>query len=265
MSTEIDRPYALDDGAAAAFARDGFVKLTSVFPEDALEAVAPAITREVDARRPNTPIEERTTYQRAFVQVTNLWRLSPEIERFVMGRRLGRIACEILGTESVRLYHDQALYKEPGGGHTPWHADQYYWPLASPKVCTAWIPLQETPLDMGPIAFSVGSHQVAFGRDLPISDESEERLRAALRGRPVFEEPFALGDVTFHRGWTFHRARGNETQSPRRVMTIIYMDGAMRLKWPENENQRIDREAWCPGTEVGEVIDTPLNPIVYRR
>jgi len=46
-------------------------------------------------------------------------------------------------------------------------------------------------------------------------------------------------------------------------MTIIYMDSAMKLKRPENENQVNDWHRWCPGAEAGEVIDSPINPIVY--
>ncbi|MBV8689372.1 MAG: phytanoyl-CoA dioxygenase family protein [Candidatus Eremiobacteraeota bacterium] len=51
----------------------------------------------------------------------------------------------------MRLYHDQALIKEPGAGYTPWHADQFYWPLDSAKTITAWVPLRAVPLEMGPI------------------------------------------------------------------------------------------------------------------
>jgi hypothetical protein len=46
-------------------------------------------------------------------------------------------------------------------------------------------------------------------------------------------------------------------------MTIIYMDGNMRLKEPENAIQRLDQEIWCPGAQVGEIMDTPLNPVLY--
>jgi len=31
-----------------------------------------------------------------------------------------------MGVQGVRLYHDQALIKEPGGKPTPWHQDYYY-------------------------------------------------------------------------------------------------------------------------------------------
>ena len=38
----------------------------------------------------------------------------------------------------------------------------------------------------------------------------------------------------------------------------------MQLKEPENENRPADLNIWCPGVEVGEVIDTPLNPVLYQ-
>jgi hypothetical protein len=49
----------------------------------------------------------------------------------------------------------------------------------------------------------------------------------------------------------------------RGVMTMIYMDKNMPLKAPENENQVADWETWCPGAAIGEVIHTPLNPVLY--
>ena len=71
----------------------------------------------------------------------------------------------------------------------------------------------------------------------------------------MVEEPFALGDVSFHSGWTFHRAGPNRTGRTREVMTVIYMDADMRLAAPRNRNQEIDRETWCPGAAWGEDRD----------
>lgn len=81
--------------------------------------------------------------------MTNLWRSSEIAREFVFDKRLASLAAQLLGVEHVRLYHDQALYKESGGGITPWHADQFYWPLSTDKTITAWVPLQETPLERG--------------------------------------------------------------------------------------------------------------------
>jgi hypothetical protein len=73
-------------------------------------------------------------------------------------------------------------------------------------------------------------------------------------------EAFDVGEVSFHSGWIFHRAGANQTKDTRKVMTIIYMDSKMRLKEPENEGQINDWKTWCPGVEVGEVIQSHLNP-----
>ena len=77
-------------------------------------------------------------------------------------------------------------------------------------------------------------------------------------------EPFEIGEVSFHRGWLFHRAGANNTDKMRGVMTMIYMDKDMVLKQPENKNQIVDWETWCPGAEVGKQIDTPINPVLYQ-
>ena len=184
----------------------------------------------------------------------------------MFGKRLAGIAAALLEVDGVRLYHDQSLYKEPGGGFTPAHADQYYWPLASDRCITAWVPLQAVPQDMGPLAFFAGSQAEEFGRELGISDESERAITAAMeaRGFPVVDAPFDLGEVSFHLGWTFHRAGPNRSTTPRSVMTVIYMDRDMRLKAPGNHMQQADRDTWCPGAVIGGIIDTPLNPILYE-
>ncbi|MFE5179025.1 phytanoyl-CoA dioxygenase family protein [Streptomyces sp. NPDC056634] len=263
---ELDRPYdGLPSNAVADFDRDGFAHLRNVLTPETIAAYEPTITSEVI--RLNTqdlPLAERDTYGKAFLQVTNLWEHNEKVKGLVFSRRLARIAAELLGVRAVRLYHDQALYKEPSGGITPWHADQYYWPLSSDRCLTVWLPLQETPVEMGPLAFARGSHLFAYGRDLPISDQSEARLKETVREQNFEDvvEPFALGDASFHRGWTFHHAGPNRAAVARRVMTVIYMDADIRVAEPTNDHQAADR-GWMPGTAIGQVPDTPLNPVLY--
>ena len=148
----------------------------------------------------------------------------------------------------MRLYHDQALYKEGGGGITPWHADQYYWPLSNANTCTVWIPLQQTPMEMGPLAFAAGSQNLLAGRDLVISDKSEEEIRDLIAGGRyrLDESPFELGEVSYHSGWTYHRAGRNVSSKARKVMTIIYMDAEMR--WPSRpmRTSRTTGTRGCP-------------------
>jgi hypothetical protein len=265
---EIDKSYKVTMDDVNSFREEGFIKLKDVFSSKVLRYYGQEITNQVlELNTQQLPMEERDTYHKAFIQIANLWEKSEIVKEFVFGKRLARMATELLGTTGVRLYHDQALCKEEGGGFTPWHADQYYWPLASEKCCTAWIPLQKTPLEMGPISFAAKSHHFTSGRELSISDESEAKLGNALK-KAQFEyasEPYDLGEVSFHYGWTFHNAGPNKTNKSREAMTVIYMDEHMRLKKPDNENQKIDWEVWCPGVRIGDTISTKRNPLLYSR
>jgi len=265
---DLDAPYALTAEQVRFYRENGFITLKQVFGAEALAHYGREITRKVhELNTLHLPMEQRTTYQKAFLQVMNLWTKSEVVREFVFGRRLARLAAELMGTTGVRMYHDQALYKEGKGGFTPWHADQYYWPLASTHSITAWVPLQTTPMELGPLAFAPRSHTLDLGRDLAISDQSqsviEKKLLAANLG--MHEKPFELGEISFHSGWTFHRAGRNLTDRPREVMTVIYMDEDMRLAAPRNDNQQADWDAWCPGAKVGELIQSPINPVLWSR
>lgn len=215
----------------------------------------------------STALEERSTYGKAFLQIFNLWCQDELVKELIFSRRLAKIATDLMQTDGVRIYHDQALFKEGGGGITPWHADQYYWPLQTDKTVTAWIPLQAIPLANGPLEFSACSHCVAEGRELAIGDESEKIMQQKLRvtGYKHVMEPFGAGEISFHSGWVFHRAGSNTSQEMRKVMTIIYMDKEMKLKQPENDNQINDWNTWCPGVIVGSVINSVLNPVLYQK
>lgn len=266
---QLDSPYPLDATAIQRFQNDGFIRLRNVFSADVLAQISPVITQLVDEgnRLKSIPLEQRSIYDQAFIQVMNLWTRNERVREFAFGKRLARLAAELMGTRGVRMWHDQALYKEPAGGFTPWHADQQYWPMASAHSVTAWIPLQAAPIEMGPLCFARGSHLKRIGRDLEISAESEQAISAAVRKEKLDEvqEPFAMGDVSFHLGWTLHRAGPNVTTQPRRVFTIIYMDADMRLAAPKNKNQQNDWDTWTPSSKIGEVMNDPLNPVLYEQ
>lgn len=264
LQQQLDRPFALSPQSVEFYRENGYIKLKHVLAPELLSHFREIISARVaELSADALPLEQRSTYGKAFLQIMNLWTTSPEVKEFVFGRRLARMAAELMSVSGVRIYHDQALYKEAGGGITPWHADQYYWPVDSSNTITAWIPLQDTPNEMGPLAFCEKSHRFAVGRELEISDESEATLSGSLKQFKVEESAFDLGDVSFHSGWIFHRAGANSTGRPREVMTIIYMDENIRITAPKNKNHITDLERWAPGLEPGSVLSSALNPVLY--
>ncbi|MEM9680312.1 MAG: phytanoyl-CoA dioxygenase family protein [Bacteroidota bacterium] len=258
--------YPLTQEQIDFYRKNRYIKLKNVLDAEEIAYYNKVISERVEQlNTEDRPMEDRTTYGKAFLQLFNLWTKDDQIKTLIFNERLAKIAADLMEVDGVRLYHDQALFKEAGGGITPWHADQHYWPLETDKTITAWIPLQSTPLNMGPLEFSAGSHDILEGRELSISDDSEAQIQKRLKVTD-FEhvvEPFDLGEVSFHSGWVFHRAGANQTDEIRKVMTIIYMDKDMKLKKPSNSGQQNDWETWCPGAEIGEIINTPINPVLY--
>lgn len=210
-------------------------------------------------------IGSRDTYGKAFLQVTNLWEKDERVKRFVFERRFADIAAELLGVEKVRLYHDQALFKEPGGGHTPWHQDKFYWPLDTDNMITMWMPLVDADEEMGLIRFASGSHLGGAVESVEISDESEEFYAGYLdRMNFPIQGPSHMnaGDATFHLGWTIHSASANRSKKMREVMTIIYFEDGARITEPESKHQQADLDAWFPGQRSGEIAASRLNPVL---
>lgn len=219
-------------------------------------------------RYDHRPLEKRDTYGKAFVQMFNLWRHDARVHAFVFAQRFARAAAELMGVAGVRLYHDQALFKEPGGGHTPWHQDQFYWPLDTPHTITMWMPLVEISAEMGPVRFASGSHRLGNLGDFHIGDRSHAEFERVVHENrlPCSEyDAFAPGDATFHSGWTLHSAPPNRTERMREVMTIIYFADGTRVGPLDHPARRFDRDTWLAGCEPGEPAAGPLNPVLWRR
>ena len=190
---------------------------------------------------------------------------SPVGKKFVMAKRFAKIAADLLGVDNVRIYHDQALFKEPGGGPTPWHQDQYYWPVDTTNTVTMWMPLVDITIDMGMLTFATGSHTKGAIFDYEISDESEKEFDRYIREKG-FEISRATtmkaGDATWHYGWTLHCAPGNASATTREVITIIYFADGAKVIAPQNENQEADRRRWLCGAAAGSKAASALNPLV---
>ncbi len=257
--------FPLPENAVTGFQEDGWALLRNVCsPEEA--ATYGKVIREVAIANSNEtrPMEERDTYGKAFLQITNLWRLDERVAAYTLSKRFAGIAAKLLGVGHVRIYHDQALFKEPGGGHTPWHQDGYFWPLDHAKTVTMWMPLIDVPAEMGTMSFADKSHQAGIvSLEVGISDSSESYYEQYIRDQGysvTTSGAMKAGDATFHSGLTLHKAPNNPTQTVREVMTIIYFADGLRIAEPQNTNQRNDLETWFPGANAGDLAATELNP-----
>ncbi len=262
----LNTDYPISDAQVTHYQRDGHILLDDVLPADHIPSYHDAIVQTVAERNKETrALKDRDTYGMAFLQTTNLWEYHTKVKEYVLAKRFARIAARLMGVERVRLYHDQALFKEAGGGITPWHQDQHYWPLATNKTVTMWMTLADIHADMGTLRFASGSHIEGYLGDIPISDESEAQLRQFVeqKGFTLAQaDTMSAGSATFHSGWTLHSAPPNHSDKLRPAMTVIYYADGTRVSELDNKNRVSDRDHWLPGTKPGELAASHLNPVL---
>ncbi|WP_218616154.1 phytanoyl-CoA dioxygenase family protein [Pseudonocardia abyssalis] len=201
-----------------------------------------------------------------FQSLEMMWLDDPLLRAAVLSPRIGGIAAGLLGVGQVRLYHDNALSKEPGAGRTPWHFDAHHFPLASADVLTAWIPLQPTPREMGPLAFARGADTWRLVEDVEFDKHGttyDRGVSEAFRAHEVDVEdgPFAAGEMSFHSAHCFHTAAANRTTAPRTVLATTYFaDGVRVVDAPTMVSG--DWRKFIPGAEPGAVVASEHNPLI---
>jgi ectoine hydroxylase-related dioxygenase (phytanoyl-CoA dioxygenase family) len=248
----------------AQFREQGFVVVPGLITDDELDHYGALVTEAVRYRTSGdtVPLEEKSRYQQSFIQCMNLWEDFPEIRKLTFHQAIGQAAAELLGVDVVRLWHDQALYKQAGGRATDPHQDHPYWPIHETASVTAWIPFAGSTMESGAMAYVPGSHAIGLRKFVNIFFGEPHDLLAdsELVGiEPVYVE-VPKGSVAFHHGLTVHLAAPNTTSTDRAVHTVIYFpDGSTRgYPYP---HFAVDRA----GIEVGSAIDGDVTPIVWPR
>lgn len=261
VERELAEPYDLDPTVVEAFARDAFVRLPGV--------LSPAVVRRLAERLEELlHAEHGDDVAGRFTALEQMWLHDDLMRAVALSPRIGGLAAALLGEPAVRLYHDNALSKEPGCGRTPWHHDAEHFPLQTTQAVTAWIPMSAIPGRMGPLSFARGRDVLAEVSDLEfdkVGTSYDEAVARRFVEREVAVEagPFAVGDVSFHSALCFHTAGPNLTTQPRRALATTYFaDGARVVDSPT-----LISGTWrefLPGIEPGGLAVSDLNPVVGR-
>lgn len=264
----LDSDYRLEESSIEAFRKDGFVLLRGLASSEEVSFYRQSIAASTEEfAKSYKPLEERDTYGKAFIQNINIWERDEMVAKFTLARRFAKVAAELMGVKGVRIYHDQALYKEPQGGATPWHQDQQYWPLDGVKCVTLWMPLVDASREMGTLNFARGSQNLGYLGPMNISDDSEQELADLVKSKGyeiVSAGDMKAGDVTFHDGWCIHGAPGNASlTTTREVMTIIYLEDGAVISEPDSPQRENDLKSWFPGLKAGDLAASKINPLAY--
>ncbi|MFW5829249.1 MAG: phytanoyl-CoA dioxygenase family protein [Planctomycetota bacterium] len=153
---------------------------------------------------------------------------------------LGACAAALMGSDQVRLWHDQLLYKPPrpqgrtvsGQTAVGWHADRNYWRTCTGPLLTAWVPFTDITPDMGPIAFLDKSQDWELLEELDFfsDDLIGQEAIMSTNGKVVQKivPSYRRGQVSFHDWRTVHGSTPNTSDRPRRSMAVHLQAGDNR-------------------------------------
>ena len=150
--------YALPPAAAPDYARHGAVVLRGVLTPDEVATLARGIEHNLAHLSPLAMVASQADDPGKFVEDFYTWQHNADYAAVMQHSALPRAAAALMQSETVRIYHDHLLVKEPGTKQaTPWHQDQPYYNVAGRQNVSFWIPVDPVPL-ASTLRFVAGSH-----------------------------------------------------------------------------------------------------------
>ncbi len=203
-------------------------------------------------------------YSQVFVQCVRLADTHEGMARLMLDARLGEAAATLAGVQGIRIWHDQALFKQPYGNPTGWHLDNPYWSFYSRDAISIWVALDRATLANGCLWYMPGTHKTARIDNAGIGANIASLFKiypewASMSAVPA---PCPAGSAVFHNGLTAHGAGANMTRYPRRAMTCAYMPDGSTF----NGQKNVLRDDYFQSLKVGDVLDDPRQvPLIFKR
>ena len=139
-----------------------------------------------------------------------------------------RIARQLLGA-SVTLYRIVLWNKAAHGGtELPWHQDDgKFWGIDQRPSLQIWTALDDAPLAAGCLDVVPGTHHdgLASPEGGTVQRHRLDALNAQVSSTPL---PARAGEAILLHNHTWHRSGVNQTDAPRRALSISYLEGSTR-------------------------------------
>ena len=209
------------------FWRDGVVCLRGVLSRELLDAMTAPVEAAIGSAQSAdlSEIAGAPASSPRFVAGVDHWRHDPRLREFAFDSALPPTVAELLRSNSVYLYEDSVLVKEPGAtAPTQWHQDLGYFHVNGSQMCTTWCPLDPADESTGAMRFVRGSHlrPEVYRPNLFVTTEpipgTEGEIVPDIDAGDFDIITFALepGDITVHHARTLHAAGGNRSADRRR-------------------------------------------------
>ena len=253
------------------FQRDGAVCVRGLVGPDQLALAEAAIEANLADLSPRAKRASADT-DGAFVEDFCNWTRLPAMERFIRGSGVAAVAGALMGSRTVRLYHDHVLVKEPGTlQRTPWHQDQPYYNIDGRQNASMWLPVDPVARP-STLEFVAGSHRGEwFMPRTFLDDQAKWFPEGTLAELPDVDRLGELGtlgwaldpgDAVFFHMLTLHAAGGVPGPGRRRVLSVRFVgDDIVHAPrpWPTSP----EFPGLADELPAGAALDHPLFPVLW--
>jgi len=145
------------DQQIADYARDGAVFIKGLFA-DQVETLRAGVARNMAEPGPYAAENLLPGEGGRFFDDYCNWTRIPEFEEIIRRSDAARVAGDLMRSDTVQLFHDHVLVKEPGTSKpTPWHQDGPYYFVEGEQTLSFWSPLD--PVTDATLRLVAGSHK----------------------------------------------------------------------------------------------------------
>lgn len=232
----------LSDEQVARFREQGFLNYGPILTPDELNALREALNRTMQGESDAKPESLRNIgggEDNVVTQIVNIWEAEPAFYRHLFNDRIVSMVAQLIGTDTVRVWHDQVQVKPPRiGGPTIWHQDHPYWPVIQPAdLVSAWVALEDATVENGCMSMVPHSHQWGPYQGGTVGSNPDGWGPAADPSFPPEGEKIETvacevpaGGVVFHHCLTWHGAPPNRSEKDRPAIAVHYMPGWTRYE-----------------------------------
>lgn len=213
------------EAVAAAYDRDGVVRVQRLFDTAEVAAIRAALDRYFRDVAPTLP-ETDVVFESDGVAVRNLWRMERHDpffaalpERPAIRRLVGRLVHGEPVLAGVEVFNKPARV----GSGVPPHQDNAYFCQTPPDMLTVWVAIDAATEANGPIFYVRGSHVGGMLPHRPSGVKGNSiGLAVGFDKRDAFVGTLAPGDALIHHCQTIHFSGPNKTDQPRCGLLLVF-------------------------------------------
>ncbi len=147
----------LTEADIATYRRDGVVLVRGLFA-DHIAALREGVAQNMATPGPYAAENLRPGEGGRFFDDYCNWTRIAAFDAVIRTSPAAEVAADLMGSDSVQVFHDHVLVKEPGTSKpTPWHQDGPYYFVQGEQTVSFWSPLD--PVREATLRCVAGSHR----------------------------------------------------------------------------------------------------------